>query len=234
MNNKEQGPEPGSGAAVRPNILLVDDDPVNLNLIRAMLIEEGYEVQSAENGRQCLELVDAVHTHLVLMDVEMPLMDGIQACRQMKRDAACQAVPVIFVTAHTDDETLQAAFEAGGSDYVRKPVSRIELLARVRTALFQRMAFERRTEEEKLKSVLETAGGVCHELNQPLQYVLGAVQLMMMDIAFDDPLYERMKSVVARVEQMGEITRKLTEITRYRTRKYVGDRVIIDLDRSIS
>ena len=92
------------------------------------------------------------------MDVEMPEIDGIAACREIKSVETLNRIPIIFVTSHTDDKTLQAAFDAGGSDYVRKPIGRVELMARVATALNQRQAFERRTEQEKLKSVLETAG----------------------------------------------------------------------------
>lgn len=215
-------------------ILVAEDDRISRKFIQAMLTGAGYEIHAVSDGRQCLEKACQINPDLILMDVVMPNMDGIQTCLRLKADGAMRHIPVIFVTGSTDDETLQAAFDAGGSDYVCKPVSRVELLARVNAALIQRRALEKIKEEQRLKGVLETAGGVCHELNQPLQYVLGAVQVLMMDIPPQDALYAQLDAVRARVEQMGEITRKLADITCLRTRKYVGDRDIIDLQQSIS
>lgn len=214
--------------------MIVEDDPICSEFARAMLVDAGYGICAARDGRQCLEQVSECLPDLILMDVSMPGMDGIQACRQLKAGATCKHIPVIFVTGNTDDQTLEAAFDAGGSDYVLKPVRRVELLARVRTALAQRRMSLKLAEEEKLKGVLETAGGVCHELNQPLQFVLGAVQLLMLDVSPDSSLYANLDTIRARIEQMGEITRKLAEITRLRTRKYVGGKDIIDIDQSIS
>lgn len=215
-------------------ILVVEDDRISLNFIKAMLIEAGYRIQTAEDGLLCLNMVAEVNPDLVLMDVVMPNMDGIEACRRLKGDGSLQHVPVIFVTGNTDDRTLQAAFDAGANDYVRKPVKQVELLARVRTVLTQRKMIRRLAEKEKLKGVLETAGGICHELNQPLQYVLGVVQLMMMDTSPEDVAYTHLNAIRESIEQMGEITHKLTEITQFRTLKYAGDRDIIDVKKSIS
>ncbi len=225
-----------SPAAEQPKpetILVAEDDRICLKLVQAMLIDAGYGVHVASDGRQCLEKVSQVHPDLILMDVSMPHIDGIEACRQLKSDSDLRHVPVIIVTGSTDEETLQSAFAAGANDFVRKPVSRIELMARVGTVLSQIRMVRKMAEEEKLKGVLETAGGVCHELNQPLQYILGAVQLLMLDVDPGNTIYLHLDHIRARVEQMGEITRKLAEITRFRTRKYMGDRVIIDLDQSI-
>ncbi|MBT8341568.1 MAG: response regulator [Desulfatitalea sp.] len=217
----------------RPTILVAEDDAISMKCIKGMLTEAGFRVQTATDGRRCLNNVAHLMPDLVIMDVVMPNLDGIQACRLLKADSRFQRIPVIFVTGNTDDRTLKSAFSAGGSDYVRKPVSRIEILARVRTALAQQRMILQLTEEEKLKSVLETAGGICHELNQPLQYVLGAVQLLMLDVPLHGEIYNQLDAIRARVEQMGGMMHKLSEITRVRTRKYVGNQDIVDLQGSI-
>ena len=214
-------------------ILVVDDDQISQKFVESMLANAGYRVQTAENGLLGIDKVAAVNPDLVLMDVVMPGMDGIEACKQLKADEASRQIPVIFITGTTDDQTLQAAFEAGANDYVRKPVRQVELLARVRAALAQRrMAFQM-AQEEKLKGVLATAGGVCHELNQPLQYVLGLVQLLLMDIPPENENYQHLESIRQSVEQMGAITRKLAEITHWRTLKYAGERDIIDIKKTV-
>jgi CheY-like chemotaxis protein len=231
----QQDNERSPGAPESPaTILVVEDDPVSRKLIQSMLADAGYEIRSMADGQQCLEKVGEVRPDLILLDVVMPNMDGIQTCRRLKRDGATRHVPVIFVTSRTDDGTLRSAFDAGASDYVRKPVSRVELLARVHSALTQCRAIKKLKEEERLKGVLETAGGVCHELNQPLQYILGAVQVLMMDVSPQDTAYGQLDAIRARVEHMGEITRKLADITCLRTRKYAGDKDIIDIGQSIS
>jgi CheY-like chemotaxis protein len=215
-------------------LMVVEDDPFNLKIITKILNEAGYRIHPAKNGRQCIDEVSKVKPHLILMDIHMPALDGIETCRLLKSHTATRNYPIIFVTGSTDDQTLEAAFEAGGRDFVHKPVSRIELLARVRSALTQRRAAMKLAEDEKLKGALETAGGICHELNQPLQYILGAVQLLMLDVPEDAPFYRNLNEIRARVEQMGEITRQLSEITHYRAREYAGGHQIIDIHRSIS
>lgn len=212
--------------------MVVDDDPDNSNFIQTILEEAGYSVCRAASGRQCLQSVEEFGPDLILMDNIMPDMSGIEICSRINQDAGIRTVPVIFVTGSTDDHTLQAAFDSGASDYVRKPVSRIELLARIRSVLNQQRALRKLADEEKLRGVLATAGAVCHELNQPLQYVMGAVQIVLMDLSPDDPHYTHLDAIRQRIEQMGDITRKLSEVTCYRTRKYAGGIDIIDVDRS--
>lgn len=220
-------------ARQQKRIMVVDDDSVARKMITAILEEAGYEIHTAENGRQCLGHIAQSGSHLVLMDISMPDMDGIEACRQLKQTPGVEHLPVVFVTADTDDRTLEAAFEIGGADYVRKPINRVELLARVRSALNQREAIERQAEEEKLKAALETAGGVCHKLNQPLQFVLGAIQILMMDLGPGHPNFDQLDKVREKVEQMGQITAKMAKITRYHTRAHAGGQHILDLDKCI-
>lgn len=215
-------------------ILIVEDDKIGLGFIQEMLRAAGYRVHSAPDGLGCLNKVSQVHPDLIVMDVVMPNMDGIEACRQLKAEQASGHIPVIFVTGNTDDETLKRAFDAGGSDYVRKPVRQVELLARVRTALNEQAMMRRLAEKEKLKGILETAGGICHELNQPLQYVLGVIQLMLMDVSPEDESYTHLDGVRESVEQMGMITKKLMEITHLKAIKYSEGMDIIDVRKSIS
>lgn len=221
---KEDGENKGT-------VLAVEDDPITLKIITAMLENAGYQSHSAADGRQCLDMVRTVCPDAILMDIVMPVMDGMEVCRQLKEDETLAQIPIIFVTSSADDQTLQAAFDAGCSDFVRKPISRVELLARVQSVLAQRRAARKMAEDQKLKGMLETAGGVCHELNQPLQYILGAVQILMMDTPPEDPAYQSLEHIFERVSRMGEITRKLTAITQYRTRKYAGGHEILDIDK---
>lgn len=116
-------------------ILVCDDNPANLQVMADMIKPLGYRLKFASDGPSCLERAGAWQPDLVLLDIEMPGMDGYETCRELKARPATADVPVIFLTAWSDTEHKVKGFEAGGVDYVPKPVNRDELLARVRTHL---------------------------------------------------------------------------------------------------
>ncbi len=217
------------------NLLIVDDAPANLRVLAEILMD-AYEISVSTSGEEALELAAPPEGEpapdLILLDIVMPGMDGYEVCRRLKSRPRTRDIPVVFVTANTEDDTLRKAFDAGGADYVRKPVNRIELLARIASALAQQELTRKQMEEEKLAGVLEMAGAVCHELNQPLQSISGFSQLLMMEMDKKDPKYEYIAIIKQQVDKMGEITKKLMRITRYETVKYIDSTRIIDIHRA--
>ena len=115
------------------SVLVVDDTLGNLRLLGSLLGEEGYDVRPVSSGRQALQAVEHDLPDLILLDVNMPVMDGYEVCRRLRETAHAKTVPVIFVTAWTDRAYMVKAFEVGGTDYVTKPFLFEEVLARVRT-----------------------------------------------------------------------------------------------------
>jgi len=115
------------------SILVVDDTPKNIQLLGQILSAEGYQLGFANNGQKALEALKNSHYDLVLLDVMMPIMDGYEACKKMKEDPTLKEIPVIFITAKTDSQSIVKGFETGGVDYVSKPFNNIELLARIRS-----------------------------------------------------------------------------------------------------
>ena len=216
----------------RVTILITDDNPVNLKVVKAILDKNGYRTATAMDGAECIEATKKLKPNLILLDINMPEMSGIQVCKVLRQDQQTKDIPVIFVTANTDDETLKESFESGGTDYVRKPVNRIELLARIKSALDQKELMKKILEEEKLIGVLEMAGAICHELNHPMQAISGYSEMLMMDMAEGHALYEDLSEIKGQIERMGKITKKLMRITRYETRDYIGGRKIIDIDKA--
>ena len=213
-------------------ILIVDDNPVHLRMEQMMLSKKGYRTAVATNAAGCIEAARKLKPDLILLDIVMPEMNGLDACKVLRRDERTKDIPVIFVTGRTDDEVLQEAFESGGTDYVRKPVSAIELLTRISSALSQKILIQKLLEEEKLDGMLEMAGAVCHELNQPLQVISGYSTLLMMDMAENHELYGYVTEIREQVERMAAITKKLMGITRYEACHYVGKTRIVDIDRA--
>ncbi len=133
----------------KPAILVVDDTPLNLKVLEGIL-SESYRVRLAASGAEALETAAESPPELVLLDVSMPGIDGFEVCRRLKAAPRTRAVPVIFVTALGEVEDERRGFEAGGLDYIVKPVRAPLVLARVRTHLAladQNRELERKVEE---------------------------------------------------------------------------------------
>jgi DNA-binding response OmpR family regulator len=120
-------------------ILLVDDEPLYLRLLKVNLESEGYDIVSAKNGEEALELISQEIPDLIIMDVMMPKMDGIAACNRIRQFSN---VPIILLTALGDEQDRVNGLNVGADDYVVKPFSATELVARVRAVL-------RRTQGQK-------------------------------------------------------------------------------------
>lgn len=115
-----------------PRILVVDDVPQNIRLLEAILTSKGYAVTSASSGQEALDKVAAEPPDLVLLDIQMPDMDGYEVCRRLRADAATEFLPVVMVTS-SDTEARVNAIEAEADDFITKPLDQQELLARVRS-----------------------------------------------------------------------------------------------------
>ena len=122
----------------RPVILAVDDDPDILKLVVFRLERSGYVVLQARDGEEALRLALERPPDLFVVDVMMPKMDGLELVRRLRAEEATSRTPIIMLTARAQDTDLQAGFEAGADDYLRKPFSPLELQARVQAILGRR------------------------------------------------------------------------------------------------
>ena len=116
-----------------PTILVVDDIPANLNVLRHFLEPAGYRMLGATSGPAALSIVARTQPDLILLDVAMPGIDGFETCRQLKQLPEGQPIPVLFVTARNEPEALVEGFNAGCVDYIVKPFHKAEILVRVQT-----------------------------------------------------------------------------------------------------
>jgi class 3 adenylate cyclase len=116
-------------------ILVVDDNAANLDILETRLKSRGYEVVTAVDGEDALARVKADAPDLILLDIMMPKIDGIEVCRRLKADATLPFIPVIMVTAKADSKDIVAGLEAGGDDYLTKPIDQAALVARVKSML---------------------------------------------------------------------------------------------------
>lgn len=116
-------------------ILLVDDEPDILEFLAYNLKKEGFQVQTAQNGREALKVAQEQLPHLIVLDVMMPGMDGIETCEEIKKQPQLQDSLVAFLTARGEDYSQIAGFEAGADDYIAKPIKPKVLVSRVRALL---------------------------------------------------------------------------------------------------
>ena len=218
---------------IRYRILIVDDTPSNVTII-GNFIKSDFAIRVATSGPEALKIIlSDWRPDLVLLDIAMPGMDGIEVCKKIRREPNVKEIPVIFVTANTDDDVLAKTFKAGGNDYVRKPVNKVELTTRIKAIFDQKKLAETKRTKEKLTGALEMAGAVCHELNQPLQAILISSELMMEQLPENHQGHDLAKDILELTKIISTITKRLLKVTNYTTKRYLGTTTIIDIDKSI-
>jgi two-component system cell cycle response regulator DivK len=116
-------------------ILVVDDNPLNLKLTRLVLTGEGYEVHEAQDSREALEALERVHPRLILMDIQMPGVDGLELARRLKSNPATRDVPILALTACAMRGDEQRAYQAGCDGYISKPIDTRQMPEVIRSYL---------------------------------------------------------------------------------------------------
>ena len=203
----------------KPKILVVDDQAINVKLLQHKLERAGMDVMAASNGRECLETVARVFPDLILLDVMMPEMDGIEVCRRLKNESRTQAIPVIFITARSSKEGKLEGLGVGAIDYITKPIDLDETLARVRTQLrIQRIHRENLELHKRLADARQSATigaitqGIAHNLNNLLGVAVGYLDLMKS--GFDNVELVKRSTVLMdkSIHRMVNIVRQLSAI----------------------
>jgi DNA-binding response OmpR family regulator len=172
-------------------ILIAEDDLTSRRILEAVLIKYGYDIISVSNGNDAIKiLLDKDPPKLVLVDWIMPDKDGLEVCRIIRQKETTTPPYIILLTGKGNKKDIAKGLDSGADDYIVKPYDRDELRARINVG--QRMVELQSAlaEKEKFQGVLEMAGAVCHEINQPLMVISGYSEILLMDVPCDHPRYD--------------------------------------------
>lgn len=245
------------------NILVVDDNPKNIQVIGSILREVGYSVGFALDGQQALTLLRKTNDYnLVLLDVNMPVMNGFETCRVMKENEILKDIPVLFLTALDEINDIVAGFDAGGQDYIVKPFNSKELLSRVKTHIelkhvkdqlklvnqwLEEKVQERTSELQQTNLRLEAANRelqtldkaksdflniISHEINTPLNGIVGYIDILKEELIHTE-LYEMLQYLEVSVRRLERFSRVSLRITELGTKNVIIRKEVIYLHQLI-
>jgi len=221
-----------------PKILVVDDQPVNVQLLKRKLEREGIQVSAAYTGGEALEVVAKEKPDLILLDVMMPDMDGMEVCQRLQETEETRSIPVIFITARSSKESKLEGLAVGAVDYITKPIDLDETLARVQTQLrfvaINREMFDlqRRLQEARRSATIgAVTQGIAHNLNNLLGVVLGYLDLIKNNYNKPESVKKNAESVENAVQRIASIIKQLGSLvvkSRLPTTKYALGKLLAD------
>lgn len=202
------------------NLLIVDDSPANLQLLAGMLKQHGFKVRPVPSGELALQAARQEHPDLILLDINMPEMNGYEVCEHLKADPALKAIPVIFISALDDVIDKVKAFTVGGVDYVVKPFQFLEVEARVNTHLTLRR--QERQLEETIKELKELerlrdslVHMVVHDMRSPIAAIRMALEMLRETPPLDAATNLKMLQLAYRAaEGLNEMATQLLDVSR--------------------
>lgn len=188
-------------------ILVVDDNPTNLQLVGQMLKREGFQISVAKDGQTALNQLSSNTFDLVLLDIMMPEMDGIETCKRIKSTEKLKDIPVIFLTAKTHPEDIVEGFQAGGVDYITKPFSEAELLARVNTHLELYFSKKKIVELNRNRDFIYSI--IAHDIKSPFNKISQLISFLNEGMLSPDS--QDFRKLMGLLEQHNTATMKLIE-----------------------
>lgn len=196
----------------KSKILIVDDVEDNISVLGSLLMNKGFVVQIAQNGEQALKAVEKKLPDLILLDIAMPGMSGFDVCKRLKEKESTQDIPIIFLTAYNDTQSIIEGLKLGAVDYVTKPFNIHELISRVNTHLELKHSKTKLLEKnEQLKELNATKDKlfsiISHDLRNPFHAIIGFSDLVLDKLEKED--YENVKLFSKQINTSARLTYNL-------------------------
>ena len=185
-------------------ILVVDDEIHNFDVIEALLFKEKYNLKYASDGLQALQLLTEIQPELILLDVMMPALDGIEVCRRIKANPLTSHIPVVMATALNSKEDMANCLEAGADDFISKPISGLELRARVKSMLRIKQQYDTLKATLQMRDDMSTM--IVHDLRNPIGNIAFACELLLRS-----DLDEKQRKKVEQILDSGQRLSALTD-----------------------
>lgn len=236
-------------------ILIVDDVARNIQILGNILSSNGFQIAYAQSGKQALSIAKMQKFDLILLDIMMPEMDGYEVCEKLKSNKKTSEIPIIFLTAKADMDSIVKGFETGGQDYITKPFNSAELLARVKThillkeqkillkqtnEILEQKVEERTSQLKRANTLLEKFDRtksdflsiISHELRTPLNGVIGLTKLLD-----DSPLDESQQEYINHLKEVSERLVRFSDvallITSLKINKYQPDFLSVSINHLV-
>ena len=195
-------------------ILIVDDEPNNFDVIEAQLLEEKYELSYASSGIKALQRLPLFRPDVILLDVMMPEMDGVEVCQRIKSDPQWSHIPIVAVTALNSKQDMARCLERGADDFISKPVSGLELRARIRSMLrikqqYDTLQKQRDTLADILKLREEMSHMIVHDLRNPIACIIFAGELLKEEKNLSNLSRKKVERIVSSGQRLQSLTNDL-------------------------
>jgi DNA-binding response OmpR family regulator len=217
-------------------ILAVDDHEQNIKYLETILKREKHDFIFAYDGESGMKMAYEYLPDLILLDIMLPGMNGLEVCQQLSSDEKTADIPIILVTARVSAEDTSIGLKAGAHDYVKKPFDRIEIIARIHAALKFREIRKQMIESERLNMFAATVVTANHKIKQPLTVIKLAVSALKRELNKDelskDAIGKRIDYIDTAVNDVALILDQLKEIQEPKMSDYIQDVKMVDIDNS--
>lgn len=217
-------------------VLVADDSLLVRRLIEAAVLDRGHEPLAAEDGAMAWAIFEREHPSLVILDWQMPELDGLDVCRRIRSSEYARDTLVLVVTGRIEGDDVASALDAGADDYLFKPFTPTSITARLEIAERRIAANEARWAAEEalanaqwMAGIGQTALAIQHEVNNPLAALLGNVQLMLMDDDLPADVRELANDMLAQARRVANVVKRLSTLEAPKTVEYIRGATMLDL-----
>lgn len=216
----------------KDRVLIVEDEPDTLFILTKLLEKNNYEVSSARNGKEALEIIDDFNPQVVLADWTMPEMDGIELCNRLKSNEKYKLLYYIILTARTSLRDRVKGLDIGADDFLLKPTENQELLARIRSGVRIYKLQNELKNIEHSKAVVEMACTLGHKMNNPLSSLSMSLQNLEDELSnqSDEGIKEDFQVINESVERLKSLVNNLVKLDNPQTVDYSDDSKMIKLE----
>jgi CheY-like chemotaxis protein len=202
-------------------VLIVDDAMLDRDVMVRLLSSSGIAVQAVSDAAACMEALERAAPDLVLLDLRMPDLGGVEVLKLIRQRWSPEQLPVIMVSGRTDSEDVVASLHAGANDYVLKPVNLPVLMARMGVALKIKRSVERLLEAELHREKLRALGDACDQLAAPMGRMVGEISELIAQLpAGQDRLRQRLDEIRDLAQQAAALIARFQALARYRMAPY--------------